>query len=576
MRTSLLKRGGRALLAGGAAVAVLLAAVPPASAAPTDPISTTLLAGPDGINGTGDDVVIAIAGSDTLESVTTDIAKTFPSGVRANVYNVRPATVAGIAFPGKTVWKGDGTLTDTVPGDAKCATVTYDPGEGVGQLTSDTDSDGRLWPANGSSEGRTALTASAKTTSIFGSAAIDIAKPSPGGCIDVARMSARPGTTEPQWEAYGFAIDLANWGTTSLNAPASLRLQQLRDIFKCQNEVTAGLNATQQAVDADNVVNNWAEVGGLPGPIARMIPQVGSGTRSFFLSNVLGNSDVNISAPNGVAGCPDRTEVQESDGTLLLDPLTAPRYNEYIVGYSFGKWVFQSLNRTNLTKDKRGGVRVGAIERDPAENCADIPDNPLTGAVDPTPLSNENNGPVFPIRYDGAAFSLDNATLICWANIGSVTASAGSLTLTAPANTFHANLIGYTLSGAGINPTTTIVGVNGTGTEATIDVPTSAAIAAGTIQVGLPPVTEKNPNIGTSSAVSVYPGTRMLYHILWGAPNPSPNYAEALALFGHDGTGKSPLCNNKRVSTIASNGFVPLPPIADNGAAAATCRFFTS
>src|SRR5262245_38713137 len=205
---------------------MLLATMPAAYAAPTDPISATLLAGPDGTNGTADDEIIAIAGSDTLEIVTTDIAKTFPATVRDKVYNIRPGQVAGITT-GKTVWKGDGTLTGSVPGETgKCSAVTFDPSEGVGQNVSDTDADGIMWPPNGSSEGRAALSQAAGAAT-YGSASIDTGN----GCIDVARMSSRPGATPSNLEGYAFGLDLANWGTTSLNAPGSLTMAQLIGIF---------------------------------------------------------------------------------------------------------------------------------------------------------------------------------------------------------------------------------------------------------------------------------------------------------------------------------------------------------
>ena len=56
-----------------------------------------------------------------------------------------------------------------------------------------------------------------------------------------------------------------------MKAPATLSRAQLVGIYDC-------------------TITDWATVGGVAGPIQRYYPQVGSGTRSFFSTDILGKA----------------------------------------------------------------------------------------------------------------------------------------------------------------------------------------------------------------------------------------------------------------------------------------------
>ena len=116
--------------------------------------------------------------------------------------------------------------------------------------------------------------------------------------VDFARSSSKLNATEVSegLQAFPFAKDtLAMATATTSNAPASLSKAQVVGIYK--GELT-----------------NWSQVGGAAGPIAAKIPQSGSGTRDFFIAQL-------IAANSGVAFTPVGAEVQEHDDTLIkADP----------------------------------------------------------------------------------------------------------------------------------------------------------------------------------------------------------------------------------------------------------------
>jgi phosphate transport system substrate-binding protein len=92
------------------------------------------------------------------------------------------------------------------------------------------------------------------------------------GCLDVARSSGGPRglSNDPaSFEYYAFALDAVSWATTSMKAPATLTTAQLQGIYKC-------------------TITDWSQIqGGGSGPIQRYLPNPASGTRKFFISNVL-------------------------------------------------------------------------------------------------------------------------------------------------------------------------------------------------------------------------------------------------------------------------------------------------
>lgn len=116
--------------------------------------------------------------------------------------------------------------------------------------------------------------------------------------VDFARSSSAISTTEAQngLQAFPFALDtlaMAVSNSTPSHAPASLTPAQIVSIYKGD-------------------VTNWSQVGGTAGVIAPKIPQAGSGTRSFFESQLKSmNGGVAVTLAASVA------EVQEHDDTLI-------------------------------------------------------------------------------------------------------------------------------------------------------------------------------------------------------------------------------------------------------------------
>ena len=569
----------------GAAVAGLLLTATPALAAPNpqDPIPNNTLDKDNSGTVTTGDVIIAIAGSDTTYDVVNSIRAAMPARVKSHVFNVPP-----ILTPAPAAM--------TVPGDASCAQVVYDPAEtGDTNYLTDSNNNGRLVNPNGSSQGRDSLKQSADGSLTFGSATIDTG----GGCIDIARSSSRAtGSAATNLEQYAFALDTVGWATTSMKAPTSLTLVQLRAIYLCsstgENDANLGLTQAQKNVDADTVINNWAEVGGAPGKISRVLPQTGSGTLSFFLSNVLGNSTQSTVAPNGRTGCDDVLQPQENDGSLLTtgnSGANAARLDEYIVPYSVGKWAYQVKRSDNKTLDVRGGVRMGAITK--VKGTDACPTSLLT--FDDTNLQG-----VFPIRYNGSDYLLNSGTPVCFNYIagdsttpkvittqdytttvgdrtvsktnGVVATGLGDTTLDSGATgNFSSSWVGLALSGPCIADGTVITAA--TSQVLTISPGARCAIAVtDTLMAGIAPVNELNPNILSSTSNGVFPGVRFVFHFV---DVRSPNYDEAVNLVGFTASGNSPLCNGTNEGEIADNGFLPLPSVANSGSSGTTCRKVT-
>ena len=578
MRRSV-KRGLRVGVLGAAVAGLLLAASPSAFATPSpqDPIPGNMLDTNNNGPIDGTDVVIAIAGSDTTYDVIRDVIATMPTNVKNHTFNVAPLlTPAPAAL--------------TVPGDGSCATVTYDPAEAGNTDTDyrvDDDGDGRLINPNGSGQGRTALNLSAAGGSNFGSLAIDTG----GGCVDIARssgFSANGAAPNSGMEYFAFALDTVGWGTTSLKAPTSLTLAQLRAVYLCasggENDSALGLTTAQKNLDADDRINNWAEVGGAPGKISRALPQVGSGTREFFMTNVLGATSTNDTtvAPNGLSafGCDDVLLPQENDGTLLITGnggANVGRYDEYILPYSAGKWDYQVKRSDNKTLDVRGGVRMGALTR--VKGVSTCPSTPLT-------FEDSNFQAAFPIRFNGSDYVLNSGTTMCFNyiagtsgtpavittqdyttvpgdrtvnNTNGVTATGlGDTTLdSGAAGNFTTGWLGLQISGPCIKDGTTITGVDGTGQILTITPSAACAISPTTVlTAGITPVNEYNPNITSASGTGVFPGVRFLYNVV---NTNSPNYDQAVNMVGFTSASNSPLCNGSNEGEIADNGFQPIP-----------------
>ncbi len=112
--------------------------------------------------------------------------------------------------------------------------------------------------------------------------------------VDFARSSSQQNAAETQagLQSFPFALDtlvMAVSGSVTSHAPASLTEAQIVGIYKGD-------------------IKNWSEVGGAAGVIKPMIPQTGSGTRSFFTAQL---QRMNGGAPVSLAA--SVTEVQEHE-----------------------------------------------------------------------------------------------------------------------------------------------------------------------------------------------------------------------------------------------------------------------
>jgi len=166
----------------------------------------------------------------------------------------------------------------------------------------------------GSSEGITALENTLKTT---------------GGqpCINYARSSRARSSTDPATISFiNLGGDAVTYATQpGGHAPANLTTAQLQGIYNC-------------------TLTNWNQVGGSNAPIAAMLPQNGSGTRSFFLGAIgltAPGPCVSTSATRqGAAGANDQT-LEENEG---VDPSLNMNKADVIFPFSVGKWIAQKFH----------------------------------------------------------------------------------------------------------------------------------------------------------------------------------------------------------------------------------------
>lgn len=242
--------------------------------------------------------VITAAGSDTTEAVMAEVLTRFG----ASVANVNASGVANIpALPASPY---------TVPADNGCASRSY--------VTSGTPPTTYTAP-NGSTAGKNALKDPTNLTN---------------GCVDIARSSSGPSGSDPaEFRYFGFAKDAVSWAAfNGGRAPATLTKTQIKGIYDCS-------------------YTNWNEVGGTTGPIQRYLPQAGSGTRTFFIANILDGAD-----PTTVSSgsCPAVKLVQENNGAAV----TSGDRPGAILPYSAGAWIAQA---NGATPNVRSTTTVRAI-----------------------------------------------------------------------------------------------------------------------------------------------------------------------------------------------------------------------
>lgn len=307
-------------------------------------------------------VAVGIAGSDTTGVVMTQIAE-LPQFATATIdgktvktYNIPP-------FPDDPF---------VVPGDSfGCAADVSWVKDPLGPEANSPPTKG-ISPF-GSSSGRNYLREESDGTGPGSPAGTDFA------CIDVSRSSSGPRAVGPSgdvasFEYYAFALDSMSWASTSLKAPAALSTAQLVSIFDC-------------------VATDWGQVGGVPGPIQRYFPQVGSGTRAFFISDILGKPSSYL-PPSGIAGCPDAINVRENFG----DGIANADIDKAIVAYSSAVWSFQESRRGNPEFDLRKSIALKGI------GGVTLPDGPDPGTDPDTSAS--------PIRWIAGdnRYRLDTST----------------------------------------------------------------------------------------------------------------------------------------------------------------------
>lgn len=280
---------------------------------------------------TGSQVAVAAAGSDTTEKVMGAIATNLNSGGGVSVGGV-PLKVYNIPTnPGAGGFVVDGGGADA----AACAADVTWTLDTAAPASSTTPTKG-IAPF-GSGAGKAYLVAEGAGTVVNQPAAQK-------GCIDVGRSSSARGGSDPtSLEFYAFAMDAVSWATTSLKAPSALTQAQLVGIFDC-------------------TITDWGSLpGGTPGPIQRYYPNFGSGTRSFFSTDILGKPASPAYSPplaSTVAGCPsDAVLVEENKGTTVLDA----DVDKAIMPYSAAVWSYQESNRINPTVDVRKSAHLGAI-----------------------------------------------------------------------------------------------------------------------------------------------------------------------------------------------------------------------
>ena len=444
-----------------------------------------------------------------------------------------------------------GATEVTVPADSFCKSVTYNA-TGTG---TDASGNPKIASAPAAQQGVDALNNSVAKT-YPGAWAYSGVASSVGGCIDIARSSSL-NKTPSLLENYAFAVDAVTWASPSLNAPSFLSLQDLRDIWNCN-------------------LNDWGQVGGSPGPILRALPFFGSGTRKFFINNVLGVSaetsttgwnpptsgvipaghpgaGTGITCPAAIGAGNNAGLGEQSNGNNLSSPAFRANLQKYILPYSAANWVQQATGAGNPTIDIRGGVRPGGIV-----------------GVAPSGTF----PPAYAVRWTGTAWRLNDGQILGANETGGRSqsgvnsAAQFATTLTGVAGTFVSTDVGFNVQGSFINDGTVITAVNGDGSQATISPGASAAATNGTVTIGWAVVSEKNPNIsgaGTGSGTQ-YPGVRFVYNII--RPD-EPSYAVARNLIGFDDTSAtgtvSAVCNGSDAGIISDYGFLPLTKLDPTG-----------
>ena len=251
---------------------------------------------------------------------------------------VSGASVANAADP--TSYKqlngvGSDTTQDVVRAIAATTTTlgSYDAaGTGLSATIKTTASGPSFTRPVGSGAGVKALSASANGT-VYGGSATPIT-----GQVDFARSSSGPAAGSGL-TYIPFATDAVSYAVNSASDfPRNIKLGTaadadnkitLRNIYRC-------------------TVKSYTNAEGDTVAITPLLPQTGSGTRSFFLGK-LGLTD------STTCGVTRSNTIIENDGTVLTGPGD-------IVPFSIGQFIAQSNASTTLVQDRRAFAELGKIE----------------------------------------------------------------------------------------------------------------------------------------------------------------------------------------------------------------------
>jgi ABC-type phosphate transport system substrate-binding protein len=146
-------------------------------------------------------------------------------------------------------------------------------------------------------------------------------------CFDFARSSRGRASTDPAKHKGGILfVALAKDAVTistnkTSNAPANLTKKQLNEIYNCSVPAVGSHPA-----------NNWADLGGSAGTILPVLPQTGSGTRSFFLTAI------GVATPGS---CVNSTP-EENEGVNKV--FKGANAKNVVFPFSVGKYIAQKFH----------------------------------------------------------------------------------------------------------------------------------------------------------------------------------------------------------------------------------------
>jgi phosphate transport system substrate-binding protein len=165
--------------------------------------------------------------------------------------------------------------------------------------------------------------------------------------INFARSSSGPSAAENSaglWHV-PFAVDGLKMATASTsNAPASLTVAQLVGIY-------------------NGTYTNWNQLGGTSGTITPMLPQSGSGTRSFFLAQLkAANGNVDVVLAGSVVSVQEHDSAPVAASANAVAPFSTARYAtassgiKLEGGFSAERAIYNVVRQADLTKPWFGAV----------------------------------------------------------------------------------------------------------------------------------------------------------------------------------------------------------------------------